>query len=186
MANISTFDNFFDKFPSHQVLRQKGYHYGRNEHILQSKISGQYCHISLCTFSKTIHICLGYETLTFLFLEHCFQLSLSDEIGYTFFDIVNFSRIFLISVIWWELEKMLIYLQSIIFYRPPLRTGGNYRTEIPSPGRSSSQPTPQLLQCTADHPLSRSFCHLADCSAFYNGNQTPNFCFHKNHVHTFL
>ena len=70
-------------------------------------------------FQRRFHIRLGYETLSFLFLEQCFQLSLSDEIGGTFFDIDNFSiipkYIFFdidnLPIIW----KMPIYRLSIIF-----------------------------------------------------------------------
>ena len=71
-------------------------------------------------FQRQFHIRLGYETLSFLFLEQCFQLSLSDEIGGTFFDIDNFSiipkYIFFdinnLPIIW----KMPIYRLSIIFF----------------------------------------------------------------------
>ena len=45
------------------------------------------------SFQRQFHICLGYETLSFLFLEQCFQSSLSNEIWCPFFDINNFSII---------------------------------------------------------------------------------------------
>ena len=35
--------------PQNQVLHQKGYHYGRDEHILQSKMFSAYCCATLCT-----------------------------------------------------------------------------------------------------------------------------------------
>ena len=76
--------------------------------------------IPLCDFLSGFHIRLGYETPSFLFLEQCFQLSLSDEIGGTFFDINNFliipKYIFFdidnLPIIW----KMPIYRLSIIFF----------------------------------------------------------------------
>ena len=42
---------FLINYPQNQVLWQKGYHYGRNEHILQSKMFGAYCCTILCTVS---------------------------------------------------------------------------------------------------------------------------------------
>ena len=71
-------------------------------------------------FQRRFHIRLGYETLSFLFSEQCFQLCLSDEIGGTFLDIDNFSiipkYIFFdfdnLPIIW----KMLIYRLLIIFF----------------------------------------------------------------------
>ena len=41
-------------------------------------------------FQRRFHICPGCQTRFFLFLEQCFHLSLSDEIGCTFFDVDNF------------------------------------------------------------------------------------------------
>ena len=57
---------------------------------------------------RGFHIHLGYETLSFMFLEQCFQLSLLGEFGYTFFDIDNVliipKCIFLISITCRQLE----------------------------------------------------------------------------------
>ena len=103
MADISTFDNFFDNFPPKSGFMTKRRkisectivsewpscfhtnHYERNEHLLQSKMFGEYCRATLCTVFKD-----NFIFVSFLFLEQCFQLSLSDEIGGTFFDIDNF------------------------------------------------------------------------------------------------
>ena len=80
MADTSTFDNFFDNFPPKSGFATKGYHYGGNEHLLQSKMFGEYCCETLCTVFKDDFIFVQ-QTLPFLLLEQCNPLSLLDEIG---------------------------------------------------------------------------------------------------------
>ena len=89
MADISIFPHRFDKFPPKSGFVTKGYHYGRKEYILQSKMFGKYCCATLCTVFKDdfIFVC---DTFPFLSLGQCFQLSSSNESGCTFFDIDNF------------------------------------------------------------------------------------------------
>ena len=52
MADISTFDNFFDKFPQNQVLRQEGYHFGRNDKIKNKNIFINDMHWTTCGFNS--------------------------------------------------------------------------------------------------------------------------------------
>ena len=50
------------------------------QHLLQSKMFGKHCCETLCTVFKDDFIFV-YQTLSFLLLEQCNQLSLADEIG---------------------------------------------------------------------------------------------------------
>ena len=83
---------------------------------------GEYCYTTLCAVFKDDFIFVWdmKHSLSW-FLEQCFQLSLSYEIGCIFFDIDDILIIpkcmyfFSISLICRELEKMPIYRQSIIF-----------------------------------------------------------------------
>ena len=128
MADTSTFDNFFDNFPPKSGFATKGYHYsvGGNEHLLQSKMFGEYCCKTLCTVFKDDFIFVQ-QTLPFLLLEQCNPLSLLDEIGWTFFAIDNFSIspniCFFQLVICRSFEKN-VDISAIDFfsgkYRPPL------------------------------------------------------------------
>ena len=85
---------FLINSPKNQVLRQDGYQNGRNEQWTSFTISGvgQVLPLNIVhCFQGRFHIHLGYEILSFLFLEQCFQSSLSNENGCTFFYINNFS-----------------------------------------------------------------------------------------------
>ena len=127
MADILTFDNFFDNFPPKSGFATKMRKISEYTIVSEWPMAKLLSHKSLWKewtsftiqdvrrvlprnfvhcFQRRFHICLGYETLSFLFLEQCFQLSLSDEIGGTFFDIDN------LPIIW----KMPIYRLSIICF----------------------------------------------------------------------
>ena len=64
-------------------------------------------------FKRQFHIRLGYETLSFLFLEQCFHLSLSDEIGCTYFDSDIFFDNSQQKIL--DMDNLPIYRQSITF-----------------------------------------------------------------------
>ena len=94
MADTSTSDNFFVKFSpksgfaTKRLSLWKEWTYSIIQD-LQRWLLRNFVHC----FQRQFHICLGYETLSFLFLEQCFQSSLWNEIWCPFFDINNFSII---------------------------------------------------------------------------------------------
>ena len=116
-----TFDNIFNKFPPKSGFATKKLSLWREwTYFTIQDVRRVLLRNFVHCFQRGFHICLGYETLSFLFLEQCFQLSLSDEIGGTFFDIDNFliipKYIFFdidnLPIIW----KMPIYRLSIICF----------------------------------------------------------------------
>ena len=76
-----------------------------------ASITAQLCAL----FQRRFNICLEYQTLSFLFLEQGFQLSLSDEIGCTYRFLI-IPKYFFISMICRWFEKMTIYWLSIVFF----------------------------------------------------------------------
>ena len=117
MADISTFDNFFDKFTpksgfaAKSLSQWKEWESSTIQNVWQI-LPPTFLHC----FQGQFDIHLGYEIRSFLFLEQCFQLSLSDEIGYTFVDdFLTIPKYFFdidnLPITW----KMPMYWLSIIF-----------------------------------------------------------------------
>ena len=90
MADISTFDNFFDKFSPKSGFAAKSLSQWKEWKSSTIQEVRQVLPRNLVhCFQGQFHIHLGYEILSFLFLEQCFQLDLLGEIGCKFFDIDN-------------------------------------------------------------------------------------------------
>ena len=95
MADISTFNNFFDKFApksgfAAKLLSQRKEWESSTIQNIRQILPPTFVHC----FQGQFDIHLGYEIRSFLFLEQCFQLSLSDEIVCKFFENSKYIKIF--------------------------------------------------------------------------------------------